>query len=338
MEPDRNGNAAAEKLAGIFRNAGRVLFVTHERPDGDALGSTFGMRAFLRAAGRDGEVLIPGELPARYRRLCAGALRTLAPEELEGFDLVASFDCANVARLSLPAGITIDMLRRRNFVNLDHHAGNNIGAGVNRIEPAASSTSFLAAETAQKCGGALPPDAATLFLAGMMTDTGCFRFSNTDPATLRRAAELLEAGADLETISNEVFFSKPRNYAAFEADLVANHLRLACGGRFAYANITPELLAAHHVDLREDEGVIDLLRELEGVTVAMLVHRNPAGAFKVSLRSKEHRHPVGPLARRYGGGGHDLAAGLTLQLESFDAVDALMEREIAELLDGKAIS
>ena len=321
------------ELVERFRNAKRVLFATHERPDGDALGSTFGMRACLRAAGREAEVLIPGELPHRYRRLCREARRELSPVALDGFDLVASFDCANVARLSLPVGITIEILRERNFVNLDHHAGNNIEAGVNNVVPTASSTSFLASRLAVACGIALTPEAATLFLAGIMTDTGCFRFANTDPATLRQAAKLLEAGANLETISNEVFFSKPRNYAAFEADLMANHLRFGCGGRFAYANITPELLAAHDFDLREDEGVIDLLRELDGVVVAMLVHRNSAGAYKVSLRSKERRFPVGPLARSHGGGGHDLAAGLTLHLADFAAVDALMEREIAELLD-----
>ena len=319
-----------------LRRAKRVLFATHERPDGDALGSTFGMRACLRAAGRDAEVLIPGELPARYRRLCTGALRTLTAAELDRFDLVASFDCANVARLSLPEGITIDMLRARDFVNLDHHAGNNIEAGVNHVVPAASSSCFLASGAAAELGTPIPPEAATLFLAGMMTDTGCFRFSNTDPATLRRAAELLEAGADLERVANEVFFSKPLNYAAFEADLMANHLRFGCGGRFAYANITPELLAAHNFDLREDEGVIDLLRELDGVVVAMLVHRTPEGAYKVSLRSKERRFPVGPLARSHGGGGHDLAAGLTLRLASFEEVDSLMEREISALLDGVA--
>ena len=326
------------ELVEKFRSAKHVLFATHERPDGDALGSTFGMRACLRAAGREAEVLIPGELPHRYRRLCRDPRRELTPAELDGFDLVASFDCANVARLSLPVGITIEMLRERNFVNLDHHAGNNIEAAVNCVVPTASSTSFLASRLAAECNFTLPPEAATLFLAGMMTDTGCFRFSNTDPATLQRAAALLEARADLERISNEVFFSKPRNYAAFEADLMANHLRFGCGGRFAYANITPELLAAHDFDLREDEGVIDLLRELDGVVVAMLVHRNAEGACKVSLRSKERRFPVGPLARRHGGGGHDLAAGLTLHVADFAEVDALMEREVAALLDGPGIA
>ena len=322
------------ELIDKFRRAKRVLFATHERPDGDALGSTFGMRTCLRAAGRDAEVLVPGELPQRYRRLCREALRSVSSAELDRFDLIASFDCANVARLSLPAGITIEMLRERNFVNLDHHAGNNIAAGVNCIVPTASSTSFLASLLAEAAGFALPPEAATFFLAGIITDTGCFRFANTTPATMRRAADLLEAGADLERISNEVFFSKPRNYAAFEADLMANHLHFGCGGRFAYADISQELLAKHDFDLREDEGVIDLLRELDGVVVAMLVHRNPAGAYKVSLRSKERRFPVGPIARRHGGGGHDLAAGLTLHVADFAAVNALMEREVAALLDG----
>lgn len=322
-----------QNLADRFRAAEKILLFTHERPDGDALGSTFGFRSVLRSLGKCADVVIPAELPNRYRKLCTGAVTAIDAAALDGYDLIAAFDCAARERLALPPGLDAEtVLDGRNSVNLDHHRGNQLSARYNAVVPAASSASFLASEIAMAIQPEIPADAATLFLAGMMTDTGRFCFTNTDSPTLMQAARMLEAGADVETISNEVFFSKPLRIARFEAELMDTGLQLACGDKLAFADIREELLRKHQVELREDEGLIDLLRELEGVVIAMLVCRR-GDAFKVSLRSKDSRYPVGPLARKYQGGGHDLAAGLTLYLDSFEAVNELMVKEISALFD-----
>ena len=312
--------------------AGSVLLATHLRPDGDALGSTFGLRAFLRSRGKKADVILTDGLPHRYRNMYRDALTKLPRAQADGYELVAVLDCANVARLNLPDRLDINYLRSRRTINIDHHVYNNLDLPKNFICSERSSASEIVAAMLRDAGAEPPPECATSLLAGMMTDTGCFRFSNTTGETLRTAGFLLDRGAVLERIANEVFFNKPYNCAAFEADLFNTRLKLACGGKFAYAYIDDEILKRHDFNLAEDEGIIDNLRALEGVVIALLIYRNPAGEFKLSLRSKDGAYPVGPLARKYGGGGHEMAAGATLRLASFEEVEKLVCREVTELL------
>lgn len=307
-----------------------VIIITHLRPDGDALGSTFGMRAFLRGLGKKADVLLPEPPPRRYREWCQGYLSRLDEIGFQAYALVLLLDCANVQRLG-SAGVSVEFLRTLNFLSIDHHPANSIAARYDCLIPAACSASEIVATLALASGRPLPVESASRWLAGMMTDTGCFRFSNTDGDALRVAAQLLDHGAELENVVNTLFFSKSMRQLQFEAELVEKQLRLACHGRLAYAFIPDDMLERHHFALREDEGLIDILRGIDSVIIAMLLHRQPDG-FKVSLRSKDQRYPVGPLARSYGGGGHDMAAGITLNLDSLEEVENIMLGEIGKLL------
>jgi phosphoesterase RecJ-like protein len=324
--------ATLNEMFRAFSEAASVLLVTHLRPDGDALGSTFGMRAYLRSLGKRADVLLTDGMPHRYIRLYQGALTKVSRAEADGYELVAVLDCANVARLNIPSSLDVDYLRDRRTVNIDHHVYNNLDLPGNFVAPERSSASEIAASMLLENDAPIPPECATALLAGMMTDTGCFRFSNTTGTTLRTAGALLERGAVLERIANEVFFSKSYNCAAFEADLFNTRLKLACRGKFAYAYIDDALLKKHDFNLAEDEGIIDNLRALEGVVIALLIYRNAAGEFKLSFRSKNAAFPVGPLARRHGGGGHEMAAGATLSAASFEEVEKMVLGEVAELL------
>jgi len=322
-------------LGTMFReleNAPSVLLLTHLRPDGDALGATFGLREFLRSQGKKADVLLTDGMPRRYVEMYRDPLPKLTRKEADEYALTAVLDCANVQRLNISQDLDIDYLRSRHTINLDHHAYNNIDAPLNFVDPAVSSASEIVATMLLDGNAVVPVASATALLAGMMTDTGCFRFSNTRGKTLRIAGELLDRGALLETIANDVFFNKPLNSVSFEADLLANRMKLGCGGRFAYAYIDDELLKKHSFVLSEDEGIIDSLRAIEGVIIAMLAFKNSGGDFKLSLRSKAREFPVGPLARKFGGGGHEMAAGATVKAASFDEVETLMLKEITDLL------
>lgn len=325
-----------ELITGKLFAAGKVLIMTHRRPDGDALGSSLGLREFLRSNGIAADVLLPDGIPARFRSLCSGFLTGLTAEEVSGYDLFAAVDCANGERLGSGELLPVETLRQKNFVSIDHHRGNCLAAPCEWIEPAACSASFMVAKLALASGRELNKEAATLLLTGMMTDTGSFSFSNTDAAAFRIAAELAERGAEIERIANAVFFSKPLNQLHFEAELVNTCFKIACDGRFAYAFVPEELMAKYNFDMREDEGLIDLLRCIDGVTVAMLCHRRADG-IRVSLRSKDGAFPVGPIARKLGGGGHDMAAGTTLAM-SWEDAEALMLTEVKALFSNVAIS
>jgi len=325
-------DATLNEMFRELSEAKSVLLLTHLRPDGDALGSTFGLRAYLRSAGKKADVLLTDGMPHRYVNFHRDPVTRMSREQADSYELVAVLDCANVARLNVTSSLDIDYLRSRRTVNIDHHVYNNLDAPKNFVCPKRSSASEIVADMLIEAGAKIPADCATALLAGMMTDTGCFRFSNTTGTTLRTAGALLDRGAVLERIANEVFFNKPYNCAAFEADLFNTRLKIACGGRFAYAYIDDALLKKHDFNLAEDEGIIDNLRALEGVVIALLIYRNSSGEFKLSLRSKDSAFPVGPLARKYGGGGHEMAAGATLRAASFGEVEALILKEVTELL------
>ena len=322
----------SDSFCDSVKSGSNFLIFTHVRPDGDALGSSFGLRDALRASGKGADVVIPCEMPDRYRKFFVGAKTSVTPEEAKSYDRILILDCA-----------TFERVERGNFeisesditvLNLDHHRGNttcNI-ADVSYVDPEASSTCQLAFMLADQCGLNISKTAATSILIGMMTDTGNFRFSNTTGDTLRCAASLIDAGAELESAVNTIYFSKSMRQRNFETDMVSNALKFVSNDRIAYAYISDEMLAKHNFSLKEDEGIIDILREIDSVIIAVLIHKKD-GAFKLSMRSKDRRYPVRPVAQEFGGGGHDLASGATIEADDIDAALEQLLPKLEKLLN-----
>ena len=323
------------EAAALLLEQKRILILTHERPDGDAIGSSFGMREFLReSCGCAVDVVLPTPPPTRYQELIGDYKTTLTPEEVAGYNLILLLDCANRERIACgPAvdPVLLPELSGTPMLNVDHHGGNNVNARWNLVVPRAAAASQLAAQIAIATELQIPKRAATLWLLGIVTDTGAFRFSNTLGNTLRVTADLLDNGADLERVVNAAYYSKPLNQQHFETELLETQEKLAFDGRYIYAYIPDELFAKHDFDMRDGEGVIDLLREVAGTKVVALYYRK-GDSFKVSLRSKDQRYPVGPLARSLGGGGHEMAAGITLREMDHNQVEALLLKKVAALL------
>ncbi len=317
---------AARVLAGLQN----VLIATHEKPDGDAFGSALGLAELMRDNGRRATVLLPDQIPVKFE-VFGGEYRTsLAPEEFAGFDALVVLDAARESRIALGEGVAAASLAIPLF-NLDHHVDNSINGKWNCVSGECAASAELVFHLADQLNWVISPRAATWLAIGIITDTGSFRFTNTTAATLRAAARLRECGADWETVINASFFSKPRNQQQFEVEMLQNCVQSAFDGRFLYALIPDELFAKYHFDMRDGEAVIDLLREIAGVTVAALVYRRN-GAFKLSLRSKDERYPVGPVARAFGGGGHQMAAGATLEVASFAEAEARLLAEVGRVL------
>lgn len=317
-----------QKIREKLLNARRVLIMTHRRPDGDALGSSFGLQSFLRHHNVAADVMLVDPLPRRYQNFVSDFVSQV---DIGDYDLFAAVDCANGERLGIGENFSVDTLRERDFISIDHHKGNSLAAPCEWIEPAACSASFMVAKMLLDTGLGMTAETATFLMTGIMTDTGSFCFANTDADAFVIAAELRKRGADIDRIANTVFFSKPLNQLQFEAELVNRCFKICCDGRFAYCFVPESLMQKYNFDMREDEGLIDLLRGIEGVKIAMLSHKRNDG-FRISLRSKDKDFPVGPIARELGGGGHDMAAGATLDLPDFAAVEALMLEKVSALL------
>ena len=306
----------------------RFLIFTHVRPDGDAIGSAFGMQSFLRDQGKHADVVLPADPPSRYLKFDLDFLRSA---DVKAYDTIVVLDCAARERIA-DAGVLAQLQNEERFFNLDHHITNTVKAAFfDFVCPFASSACEIAAALVFNSGRTFSKRTATLLMAGILTDTGGFKFSNTCGRVLQCAAKLIDSGVDYEELINVLFFSKARKQLEFEGDLISECLRFACGGRFAYAFIPPELLEKHNFSLKEDEGLIDLLREIDGVVIAMLVHQHPEG-FKVSLRSKDPAYPVAPIASKFGGGGHLMAAGATVDVPNFETLEKMMLQLIEDHL------
>lgn len=316
--------------ADILRQLDNVLILTHVKPDGDALGSALGLAALMRANLRRAEVLLPEPLPEKYSSFAENVpFLTELPEDFtEIFDALIVLDCATGERIAGCAFPREDI----SILNIDHHPGNTVKAEWSCVLPEAAATSEILVKMAQLIDWKIPPQAATLLLLGIITDTGSFRFSNTRPETLRAAADLLEKEANQSAIIDAVYFSTPRSQQLFAAEMIRDCTQLDFDGQYACAVIPEELCSKYQFNMRDGETLIEFLREIRGVKIAALLYTANDGRVKISLRSKDPRIPVGPLARSLGGGGHEMAAGVSITDCDLQGAAAKLRGEVSKLL------
>ena len=329
-----SGILTTDRIPELLRRfqSGRILLVTHLRPDGDALGSLCGMLLLLHRQGFQADALLPESVPDYYLEFLPGkGLLKEAEVKLADYALVLVLDAARRDRISAAEIASGEPLSVPLLV-VDHHPDNPLYGDWNCIVPEAAAASEIVAAMAAAAKWEMTSAAATHLLIGILTDSGSFRFANTSPRTLRTAAGLMEDGGDYSRIMNACYFSKPENMARFEADLLCNHLKPACGGRFIYAYLAPELLDRYGIELRNTEQTIEILRAIAGPAIAATIRRE-AGGFKCSLRSKDRRYSVGRIARSIGGGGHEMAAGCTIAVPAFDQAEQILLEHVEKELN-----
>lgn len=317
--------------ARVLADCSHALILTHIKPDGDAAGAALALRELMIDNGRTADVLLPESLPSKFLELAGDRFLTRLPGPgRTGYTALILLDCANDERIGrgdweIPADLPV--------LNIDHHRSNHVTADWSYIQSDAAATCEIVLHLAQELRWNISPQAASFLLLGLVTDTGSFRFQNTSPATLRAAARLRELGADWDGVINAAFFSKSRNQQAFEAEMLSCCVQSACEGRYLYAVLPEEMFARHNFNMKDGENLIDLLREVEGVWIAALIYPGRDG-IKFSLRSKNSRFPVGPVAARFGGGGHLMAAGATVTgCTSPEEAAGLLKSAIIQLLE-----
>src|SRR5581483_8666366 len=250
----------------------RFLVVTHENPDGDALGSQLGMTLALRALGKDAERYLFGDtpLPAEYSFLDLGDLRRELPADVDERVLLA-VDCANERRMGedddLPG-------RALTVIDVDHHHDNSCFGEVNLIVGDASSTAEIVRDILRELDVPLTPEIAEALYVGLVTDTGRFQYTNTTPKALRLAAELVEAGADVHDVFRHVYetvqFAKLKLLAR-----ALERAQLYEGGRLVVSYLLRDDFDEVGAEEPYSEGIIDYLRSVEGSEVVALVREPP---------------------------------------------------------------
>ena len=324
MTPTSDMNAVVEAL----QSADRFLVTSHENPDGDALGSLLAMHLALLELGKDSVMVLVGAapLPGEYGFLelsDRGLLRELPADGDER--VLVAVDCAQESRLTDERLLGVPVV-----VNLDHHHDNSRFGTVNLVADGASSTAEVLADLFSELGVSLTPAIAEALYAGLVTDTGRFQYSNTTPKALRLAAELVEAGADLQRIFQGVYESM--QFA--KVKLLARALDRATlheEGRVVVSYLLRSDFGEVGAVEPYSEGIIDVLRAIEGAELAALIREPPrdgSPARKISLRSSTDRVDVSAIARMSGGGGHRQAAGFSSD-SSIEEITAFIVSEFA---------
>jgi bifunctional oligoribonuclease and PAP phosphatase NrnA len=297
-----------QAVADALRSHDRFLLVTHENPDGDALGSLLATKLALDQLGKDSVMYLYGDapLPREYAFMSLEGLVREPPADATERVLVA-LDCANESRIG-PDSTVLDEAPL--VLDIDHHHDNSRFGDVNLVVGDASSTGEVLRDVFRELGVELTPEIAeALYIA----DTGRFQYSNTTPKALRLAADLVEAGADV----HEVFQSVYESVEFAKLKLLGRALERAQvleGGRL----VVSYLLRSDFTDLNVaeafSEGIIDYLRAVEGAEMAALIREPPrreGPPRRISLRSSNDELDVSAIARLSGGGGHRQAAGFS---------------------------
>jgi bifunctional oligoribonuclease and PAP phosphatase NrnA len=318
--------AAAQAVAAILTPGKRICLTTHVNPDGDGLGSEVGLLHLLKSRGVDAVITNPTATPSRFSFLfedLPGCDRSAhAVKELRRADVIVVLDISDLSRLGMlcetvrDAGVPIACV--------DHHVSDSmLPAGPRYMDVTAAATGELIYEIATANGWTITPEVAQALYVALLTDTGGFRFSNTRPRTLRVAADLLETGVDPEQIYLDVYARAPEGRPRLFAEALQTLVVEPQHG-LAWVTVPPGAIERLGVSSDDLDGVVEFPRSIEGVRMALLFREAAQGRIKVSLRSVGNVD-VAEFAKRFGGGGHRKAAGLSVVGSLTDVQGTVLE-------------
>jgi bifunctional oligoribonuclease and PAP phosphatase NrnA len=318
-----------QAVADALRANDRFLVVSHENPDGDSLGSLLATALALRQLGKDAVMYLSGDspLPGEYAFMPLGDVTRQVPDDVADRVLVA-VDCAKADRIGPDPGRLMDA---KLTIDIDHHHDNSRFGDVNLIVAEASSTGEVLRDVFRELGVEITPEIAEPLYIALVTDTGRFQYTNTTPKALRLAAELVDAGADVHAVFQQVYESV--EFAKLK--LLARALERAQvleGGRIVVSVLLRNDFSEVGAVEAYSEGIIDYLRAVEGSELAVLIREPPredGPTRRVSLRSSVDELDVSAIARRFGGGGHRQAAGFSSDLP-IDEITAIVRDGFVE--------
>jgi phosphoesterase RecJ-like protein len=320
-----------ERVGAELRSRQRFLLTAHEGPDGDALGSLLGMHHLLTQLGKDSVMFLAAKefpLPIEYRFLPLEEVFHEPPADMADRTVVF-LDCGNIDRMP------VDFLTAGDnaVINIDHHHDNTRFGDFNLVDVEASCTAEIVYGLVGLLGARLTTEMAAALYVGLITDTGNFMYDNTNAHTHRVAAELIDAGVDVDDTYRRLYEHVPiekLRLVARALDSIQRH----CDNRLAVSYISRADYEATGAGEEMTEGVIDFLRSLEGTKVAAVVRdlgNRGRAARKVSLRSSDGEVDVSAIARKHGGGGHKRAAGFSTDLELDDLVTFICGEVVSQL-------
>lgn len=306
-----------KSIAELLQAARRVFITTHVNPDGDALGSEIALARFLAKLGKPVRIVNTSKTPAMYAFLDPGNLiesyellgRSLFHDQPGKNDLIVILDLSDFERIGDVSGFLLRNNARR--VIIDHHESEPEEADITVLTPYAESTGSLVYDLLLSMDHAhIDIPIAEAVLTAVLTDTGYFSFSNTNSTSLGVVSSLYKFGVSVHSLRKRIDATQPLARQKL-LGLCLGEADLACRGRVAWSYISTEMFRKSGTAREHTEGIINLLRVIEGISIAVLFIQDGPLEWKISFRSATGIR-VNAIAAQMGGGGHEKAAGASL--------------------------
>jgi len=326
MRPDApapaNGHAAAAPDAadvlGCLRSREQFVMCAHERPDGDVLGSGYALGLALKQLKKNVIYFLDDDVPKNLQFLPEAEFSQRTFDGVRDDAIFVFFDMSDQAR----AGRALARVPKERIIDVDHHLGNTRFGRWNYVNEKECATGALVLDLILGLGVEVSPDIATCVLAAVLSDTGCFMYSNATPRTLRLGAALVEAGADKDLVVNQLYQTRAFSGQKLLGRTLDEAVLTPDG--ICYAVVTNAMMDEFHATHDDLEDAVGALRAVEQCEVAALLKETPEGEYRLSLRSRG-RINVQAAAQVMGGGGHFRAAGATVAGPREDAVAKVLD-------------
>jgi bifunctional oligoribonuclease and PAP phosphatase NrnA len=316
-----------EEIGRVLREHQRFAILSHVRPDGDALGSQLALALSLKQLGKEVRVWNEDGMLDKYSFLPRAELLTKPPSTPDVVDVAVALDTAIQNRL----GTALAAVRSAKiWVNIDHHLSNPCYGDVVYVDPVAPATAEIVFRLIKSQSLPFNHDIAENLYAAISTDTGSFQYPQTSAHTFEIAAELIRAGLDVGRLNQQLYENYPRRRLELLRELLRT-MRFECGGRVASFSLSVRTAAELGVLPEDNEGLIDHLRAIRGVIVAVFFEELAEGKVRVSMRSKSDAVDVCAICQKFGGGGHTLAAGARVRGTLAEVEKRVLE-EIGDVL------
>jgi len=302
-------NASLEQIGEALRNHQSFLLLSHIRPDADAIGSQIALGESLRAMGKTVRLVNEDGLPENLEFLPGSELIESPPAEPVDCEVAIALDTATKPRLG--DGALAAAANAKLWINIDHHKSNPRYGDLNFIDPTSPATGEILYDLIVALDLPMPDATRDSIYVAVSTDTGSFQYPSTTARTYEMAADLIRRGLDVGTINSRTYDEQPYRRLELMRSLL-NTLERSDDGLVADWTMRDEV--RHKLDLKpeDSEGLIDIIRGIRGVLVAVFFEELPDQRVRVSMRSKDARFDVCQVAQEFGGGGHALAAGIRM--------------------------
>jgi phosphoesterase RecJ-like protein len=320
-------NASFEEIGEVLRSRQSFVLLSHVRPDGDAIGSQLALGFSLMAMGKSVRLINEDGLPENLAFLPGSELIESPPTDPVDAEVAIALDTATKPRLGDAALHAAS--KAQIWLNIDHHISNPKYGDLNLIDSTSPATGQILYDLITKLDLPMPAESRDAIYVAVSTDTGSFQYPSTTARTYDMAADLIRRGLDVGSINSKTYDEQPYRRLELMRSLL-NTLERSPDGLVAHWTMRDQTRLDLALRPEDSEGLIDIIRAIRGVQLAVFFEELPDGKIRVSMRSKDRKLDVCKIAMEFGGGGHALAAGIRMRgpLEEAKArvLDAIRHR------------